>query len=184
MAELGEFVRGPATAPQRVLTCHSYDERDGLRRERRSSDAPRLPGPEASEAAAVPPDHGRRLHDRERVGPSRPDARDDDPEGAVDRAKRRPPRRSTASCCRSTRISRTRLARGRKAATIAPSRAETIANTTGDVHPDRSARHRRIAAADRVESMAPRCLFSHHRARADAGPGRRLPSCSRSWRKG
>jgi hypothetical protein len=38
----------------------------------------------------VPPDHGRRLHDRERVGPSRPNARDDDPEGAVDRAKRRP----------------------------------------------------------------------------------------------
>jgi hypothetical protein len=35
----------------------------------------------------------------------------------------------TASCCRSTRISTTRLARGRKASTSAPSRAETIANT-------------------------------------------------------
>jgi hypothetical protein len=37
----------------------------------------------------VPGDHGRRLHDRERVGPSRPDAGDEDPEGAVDRAKLR-----------------------------------------------------------------------------------------------
>jgi hypothetical protein len=35
----------------------------------------------------MPRDHGRGLHDRERVGPSRPDAGDDDPEGAVYGAK-------------------------------------------------------------------------------------------------
>jgi hypothetical protein len=44
----------------------------------------------------------------------------------------------------------------------APSRAKTIADTTGHVDRNRSARHRRIAAADRVESTAPRYLFSHH----------------------
>ena len=54
-------------------------------------------------------------------------------------------RLNTASCCRSTRISTTRLARGRKAAMSAPSRAETIANTTGDGDADRGVRHGRIA---------------------------------------
>jgi hypothetical protein len=49
-----------------------------------------------------------------------------------------------------------------KAQGHAPNRADAIANTTGDVDSDRSARHRRIAAADRVESPAPQCLFSHH----------------------
>ena len=90
VAELRELGRRSGDGSTRVLAGHPLDERDDLRRERRSSDAPRLPRPEAREAAAVPRDHGRRLHDRERVGPSRPDARDDDPEGAVDRAKRRP----------------------------------------------------------------------------------------------
>ena len=37
----------------------------------------------------MPRDNGRRLHDRERVAPSRPDAGDDDPEGAVDGPKLR-----------------------------------------------------------------------------------------------
>ncbi len=46
-------------------------------------------GPEAGEAAAVPRDDGRRLDDRERVGPPWPDARGDDPKGAADGAKRR-----------------------------------------------------------------------------------------------
>jgi hypothetical protein len=60
-----------------------------------------------------------------------------------------------------------RLARGRKAARSAPSRAETIASTIGDVDADRGSRHGRIAAADRVESASPRCIFSHHRLRTD-----------------
>ena len=53
------------------------------------------------------------------------------------------------------------LARGRTAPTSAPNTAETIANTTGHVDPDRSVRHGRIAATDRVESAAPSSLFSH-----------------------
>jgi hypothetical protein len=56
-----------------------------------------------------------------------------------------------------------RFARGRKAAMSAPSRAETIASTTGNGDADRGVRHERIAAADRVESAAPRCVSSHHR---------------------
>jgi hypothetical protein len=69
---------------------------------------------------------------------------------------------NTASCCRSTRIYTFRFARGRKAAMSAPSRAETIAITTGNGDADRGVRHERIAAADRVESAAPRSVSSHH----------------------
>jgi hypothetical protein len=45
---------------------------------------------EPGESATVPGDHGRRLHDRERVGPSRPHSGDDDPERPVGGAKRWP----------------------------------------------------------------------------------------------
>ena len=55
-----------------------------------------------------------------------------------------------------------RLARERKAATSAPKRAETIANTTGDGDADRGSRHGRIAATFRVKSTVLRCVFSRH----------------------
>jgi hypothetical protein len=57
---------------------------------------------------------------------------------------------------------RPRLARGRKAAISAPSRAETGASTPGNGDANRVARHERIAAADRVESAAPRWFSSHY----------------------
>jgi hypothetical protein len=57
-----------------------------------------------------------------------------------------------------------RFARGRKAAMSAPSKAETIASTTGNGDADRGVRHERIAAADGVDSAAPRCVSSHHRS--------------------
>src|ERR1019366_972092 len=72
-AELGEFVRERATAPARVLASHLPDERNVLRRERRSSDAPRLPGPEASEAPDVEAARRRLRHPdvrRRRVAPT------------------------------------------------------------------------------------------------------------------
>src|SRR5579863_3537263 len=72
-------------------------------------------------------------------------------------------RLNTASCCRRTRISTTRLARERTVAISAPSRAETIASIPGNGDANRGARHERIAAADRVESAASRWFFSHHR---------------------
>jgi hypothetical protein len=81
-------------------------------------------------------------------------------------------RLNTASCCRSTRISTMRFARGRKVAMSAPNTAETIASTTDNDDADRVVRHERIAAADRVESAAPRCVSSHH-----SRPARHLHVC-------
>jgi len=57
-------------------------------------------------------------------------------------------------------------ARGRKVAMSAHPRAETIASTAADHGPNRAARHERIAATDRVESVAQRCVFRHHNFRS------------------
>jgi len=61
-------------------------------------------------------------------------------------------RRRIASCWRSTRFSANRIARGRGAASSAPTTAPRIAFKTGDHRPVHRRRHRRIGTLVRVRS--------------------------------
>ena len=165
VAELGQFSGDAPTAPRRVLPGHALDQLDHLCRERRTAARPslyaqNLPKPQRCHAitfAGLTTASTSAHRDQTR------ETRTQKARSMGRRGGRGRWRLSTASCCRSTRISATRLARGRKAATSAPGRAETIANTTGDVDADRGSRHGRIAATDRVELTLQRCVFSQNR---------------------
>src|SRR5258708_38403486 len=87
MPELRQLVRDAPTTPRRVLTGHAPDEFDELGSDRWSPKRSGLPCPEASEAATVPINYRRRLHYCERIGPSRPRPREQDPKRSVERAK-------------------------------------------------------------------------------------------------
>jgi hypothetical protein len=91
VAEFGEFGGDATAAPHRVFS-HSLDQLYDLATDPRTPGTPRLVRPEAGESAMVPADHSGWLHDRERVGPSRPNPREHDPERSVDRTHLRPGR--------------------------------------------------------------------------------------------
>lgn len=73
-------------APQRVLSAYAANEISNLPRDPRPSTATRSrpPGPEETEAFAMPADHCCRLDDRQGVAPIRPEAGDQDPEPAIE----------------------------------------------------------------------------------------------------
>jgi hypothetical protein len=74
----------PAT-PRRIFSSQASDEIDDRVSGRRTPDRSRLFDPESSEAATVPRYHCRRLHDCQRIAPSRPGAREHGPERSVER---------------------------------------------------------------------------------------------------
>jgi hypothetical protein len=84
-AQLRELLRDAPTAPPRIVGRHAYDQVDDLRRDGGSAATGRLPRPEASESAPVPANHGLGLHDRKALLPSGPGAREQDPEGPIQR---------------------------------------------------------------------------------------------------
>lgn len=84
VAELRELLGDTPAAPPRVVVRHAHDERDDLGLGRRASATLRLPRPKPCEPASMPRDDGLGLHDGERTRPLRPDAREHEPEGAID----------------------------------------------------------------------------------------------------
>jgi hypothetical protein len=82
---MDEFRLDPAPAPRRVVACHPPDQLAKLSIEPRAADRASLglPSPVEPEALAVPGEDGAGLNDDETRAPTRPQAREPDPEDPV-----------------------------------------------------------------------------------------------------
>ena len=89
-AELEQLAVDSRRAPAGVLRGNATDERPQVGLGRGASGRARSPAPEEAEAEAVPADDGGGPQDGERVAPTGPEIREDDPEGAVEDGEPRP----------------------------------------------------------------------------------------------
>ena len=82
--QLAEFPMNAGCAPQRVGLAHApYEIASVLRHLWSSRALPRFAGPIPGKGSPVPADHGRGLHDLQAGAPTRPAAREQDPQPSV-----------------------------------------------------------------------------------------------------